>query len=148
MMPLNNQFAQFEVAPRFSSARSGFTLLEVLLATAILLGAIAALGQLATHGRTAALRTQFETEAALLCDSIMAEIVASARPLTFDRDQPIDGRPDWTWRARETTGPTDALRSVSVTVVHAGTATTGVEFRIDRLLPTATTNRSTFGATR
>jgi general secretion pathway protein I len=56
--------------------KAGFSLLEVILALGILLGAIAVLGELARLGMHNAKMTQDLTRAQLLCRSKMAEITS------------------------------------------------------------------------
>jgi prepilin-type N-terminal cleavage/methylation domain-containing protein len=56
--------------------RRGFSLLEVVLALAILVGAIAVLGELVRLGTTNASSARELTQAQLLCESKMAEIAA------------------------------------------------------------------------
>ena len=55
--------------------RSGFSLMEVLLATGILLGSLIVLGQLATVGRKHAHDAETLTTAQLLCQSKLNEIL-------------------------------------------------------------------------
>lgn len=52
-------------------ARYGLSLLEVVIATVILAGALAVLGQLIEQGRSAAGRTAFELQALARCESAM-----------------------------------------------------------------------------
>jgi general secretion pathway protein I len=55
---------------------SGFSLLEVILALAILVGAMAVLGELARHGLESARIARDTTLAQLLCESKLAEIMS------------------------------------------------------------------------
>jgi type II secretion system protein I len=60
---------------------SGYSLLEVVLALAILAGAFAALGEVMRLGDRNAAQARDTTQAELLADSVMSELVAGARAL-------------------------------------------------------------------
>ena len=63
-------------SPHGRPARGGFSLLEVILAMAILTGAIAVLGELARLGMRNAGYARQMTQAQLLCESKMAQITS------------------------------------------------------------------------
>jgi prepilin-type N-terminal cleavage/methylation domain-containing protein len=65
---------------RLARNRQGFSLLEVVLALAILVGAIAVLGELVRLGTLGAAGARDLTQAQLLCESKMAEITAGILP--------------------------------------------------------------------
>jgi prepilin-type N-terminal cleavage/methylation domain-containing protein len=65
-----------------TGAARAFSLLEVVLALAILAGALAALGEVMRLGDQNAAAAGDETQAELLAESVMAEILVGARPLT------------------------------------------------------------------
>ena len=67
-----------------SPRSSGFTLLEVILALAILAGSMAVLGQLVQMGMTNARKAEDMTQAVIAAESIMAEVVCGARSPTSD----------------------------------------------------------------
>jgi len=71
----------------------GFTLLEVILALAILAGSLAALGEVMRLADQSAAMTRDETQAQILAASIMDELVAGARGLTVVNRAVFD--PDW-----------------------------------------------------
>jgi len=58
-----------------------FSLLEIVLALAILAGALAALGEVMRLGDQNAAAAGDETQAELLAESVMAELVVGARPI-------------------------------------------------------------------
>ena len=58
----------------------GFSLLEVIIALAFLTGALAVLGELVSMGVEHAMRARNLTQAELLCESKMAEIVSGMSP--------------------------------------------------------------------
>jgi type II secretory pathway pseudopilin PulG len=71
------------------------TLLEVLLALAILAGAFATLAQLAGLGMRAAGNSRDLTQAQLLADSVMSEIAAGIIPAESINGLPLDTNPGW-----------------------------------------------------
>lgn len=62
---------------RRGSCRGGFSLLELILALAILVGAVAVLGELVRIGTRNAAMARDLTRAQLLCESTLAEVAAS-----------------------------------------------------------------------
>ena len=64
-----------------AAARSGFSLIEVMLATAILLGSVIVLAQLVGMGRTQAEKAKLHSEAQRICETTLHEIVLGIRPL-------------------------------------------------------------------
>ncbi len=70
--------------------RRGLTLLEVILALAILTGAVAVLSQLSWSGLENARLAGEVIAAQLMAESLMAELTAGIQPLRPVQDQPID----------------------------------------------------------
>ncbi|MHB8972781.1 MAG: type IV pilus modification PilV family protein [Pirellulaceae bacterium] len=62
------------------AARRGISLMEVMLATVLLLAAVMALSQVAYLARRHAEGAEDRTQAQLFCQNIMQEILAGARP--------------------------------------------------------------------
>ena len=60
--------------------RQGFTLLELILALAVLCGAVAVLGEACRSGMRYAQRARDMSQAQLLCESKLAEIAAGLTP--------------------------------------------------------------------
>ncbi len=132
------------------SARRGLTLLEVILALAILAGAVAVLSQLSWSGLENARLAGDVVQAQLMAESLMAELMAGIHPLEPVFDQPVeDFTLDWLepLSAEEDPGrwlatidivpaPLDGMLQVAVTV-RDGTSTgraaesTLVRWRID-----------------
>jgi type II secretion system protein I len=71
----------FSFAEKDSRPLFGFSLLEVVLALAILAGALAALGEVMRMGDQNAERARDETQAEVLANSVMSELVCGARVL-------------------------------------------------------------------
>jgi type II secretory pathway pseudopilin PulG len=79
---------------RFSSeSPTAFTLLEIILALAILAGSLAALGEVMRLADQNAAMTRDETQAQILAASIMDELVSGARTLASINAQAVD--PTW-----------------------------------------------------
>jgi prepilin-type N-terminal cleavage/methylation domain-containing protein len=78
-----------------STCRRGFSLLEVLLATSILLGCLVVLSELAAVGRIHASVAQDGGTALRICQSKVNEILAGLAPVTPVREEPLDDPPGW-----------------------------------------------------
>jgi general secretion pathway protein I len=104
--------------------RSGFSLLEVLLALAILTMAIAVLGELARQGLRNAAAARDLTQAQLLCETKLAEITSGIQPLSpvqnvpFEKVDPSEDLP-WVYSIEEQTVDQDGLLAVRVTVTQS-----------------------------
>ena len=77
--------------------RSGLSLLEVLVALAIFLIGLIGIGQLVTFSGDQALDVQQEGQAALLCQSKLAEVLAGVVPLESQTDVAFEEDPNWQW---------------------------------------------------
>lgn len=75
--------------------RSGFSLMEVLLASGILLACLVVLGQMATVGRQHAEDAESLTTAQLACQARLNEILVGAAPLASQTAEPIADMPEW-----------------------------------------------------
>ncbi len=103
--------------------RDGFSLLEVVLALAILAGAIAVLGELGRMGLRNARFARDMTQAQLLCESKLAEIAAGItlpEPVNSARfEQEVgDGQIDWLYSIETADVDQQGLLSVRVTVAQ------------------------------
>lgn len=96
-------------------ARHGLTLFEVLIALVIFVGAMAAIGQLVANGVRAALQARFQTQAAMMCEAKLAEVVAGIVPLTAGQAVYPDD-PSWSWNLALAAAPVPGLMRVEVTV--------------------------------
>ncbi len=99
---------------RSTSKRKGFTLLEVLLALAILLLSLAALGNLSFVGMRASTRCHLQSEACWRAHTVLEEIGAGIRKSVTAGPMPMEAGSDWmvTIRAR----PTDVPKLIDVEV--------------------------------
>lgn len=117
--PRRASMSRRPVSLRGRSPRAGMTLFEVIIALAILFGALAVIGQLIATGSRAAVRTEMHSKATLLCQSKLAEVVAGALPLQPAAGLPVDEyHPDWVWSLEVAPGPHPDLLLVAVTVMH------------------------------
>ncbi len=76
---------------RFSplNTRTGFSLIEVILATAILMGSVIVLARLAGMGREQAHKAALQTTAQQLCENKMNELLLALQPLEQVDNQPL-----------------------------------------------------------
>jgi general secretion pathway protein I len=102
--------------------RDGFSLLEVILALAILLGAIAVLGELVRLGTESAAAARDLSVAQLLCESKLAELAASetlpqaVNSAAFEPE--YLGAEGWLYSLAIDSLPEQGLYSVRVTVTE------------------------------
>ena len=98
--------------------RRGFSLLEVMLATSILLACLIVLGELASVGRRHARDAEQLTAAQLLCRSRLNEILAGAAPLESQAASDVPELPGWSWTVQVEPLGRYGLSSVTVTVAR------------------------------
>ena len=98
--------------------RRGLSLLEVILAIAILAGAMAMLGDLMRiAGRHATAASEL-TKAQLHCQSVIAEIAAGILPPESVQGTPMESDPNWTYSIDVQTLSLEGLLAVQVTVAQ------------------------------
>lgn len=129
--------------------RSGFSLMEVLLATSILLACLVVLGQMATVGRQHAEDAESLTAAQLLCQAKLNEILVGAVPVGSRAAASVPEMPGWSCEVEVQTLQQYDLVSVRVTVApeaaEDGTRRRGKQFSLLRWMhdPTASARSST-----
>ena len=116
-------------APRPPRA-AGFSLLEILLATSILVGSLAVLSELAALGRHHAEDAQERTAAQTLCETHVNEILAGIQPAEPVEEQPIEGHPGWSYRVAIEPLPQLGLLRLAVTVQTAAKGRRQGEFTL------------------
>lgn len=98
---------------------AAFSLLEVILAMAILFVSVAIIGELMRFGLNSARAARDKTKAILLCESLLNEIVAGITPAESFTDVPINdiaGEEDADWTCSIDVQSLDSSGLVSVTV--------------------------------
>ena len=97
----------------------GFTLLEVILALAILAGAVAVVGEMVRLGRRNAEASRLLTTAQLLAASTMAEVSTGIVAAESVQEEPFESPPDWQYSIDvETLANLESLVEVTVIVTH------------------------------
>lgn len=105
-------------ASRTPARRQGMTLLEVILALAIFAMALGLLGQLVQTGSRAAAAARDETRAQLVCESVLASVVAGAIPAQQVGGATYEADPEWTYSLDVQPTTTYGLISVQVSVTQ------------------------------
>lgn len=122
--------------PKPRRRRGGLSLLEVLLAIAILGGAMVVISQLLNLGYRSAIEARLRTEAALLCDTKMAELAAGVIPLSGSTGEVIEENPNWNYSVSVENASQVGLLAVTVTVAQNNAANQSpMSLSIVRLLP-------------
>jgi type II secretion system protein I len=100
-----------------TSRRQGLSLLEVLVALAVFLLALVALGTLLRLGSNRALDVDQTNLAALLCQSKMNEVLVGAIPINGSASGgPLDDYPGWEWSIDSQPGAVTGLYTVTISV--------------------------------
>jgi type II secretory pathway pseudopilin PulG len=74
--------------------RPGFSLIEVIIATAILMGSAIVLAKLAGMGRDQSQKASLYSEAQQLCEQTLNELLLGVRPIEFTESQPLLAQPE------------------------------------------------------
>ena len=97
--------------------RAGLTLLEVILAIAILGGALVVIGELIRTGSRSAQNARELTIAQILAESTMNEVAAGLIPATSTSTQVLETNPDWMYSLQVDPAPNQqGLLLVTVTM--------------------------------
>lgn len=100
-----------------SRRRSGFSLLEVLVATGVLLACVVLLMQLSYLGRRRAETAEVLSTAQRLCQNKLNEMLCGVSPITAVDNQPLEDETDWTFSV-EITPISRGLSAVRVSVAQ------------------------------
>ncbi len=103
---------------RRRTARRALSLLEVILAIAILGGAMAAIGVAVRVGTQAALDARELSTAQLLCESKLAEVAAGQTSAMPVGPTPLEVAPDWLYQLDIEPSVQSGLLMVAVTVTR------------------------------
>lgn len=105
---------------------AGFTLLEVMVAMAILAMTLVAVYQLQSQSISLATESRFRTSAALLAQSKMADIEAAASLATRTEDGDFGpDYPQYSWRLEITDTELPRFKKIEVTVLNKAFVTGG-----------------------
>jgi general secretion pathway protein I len=121
----------------------GFTLLEVILALAILGGALAIFGEVMRLANRAAVDARAETQGQILAASVMDEIIAGARAASNASRQALDVKDTTPWLYSVDVGTTNVKRVYPLEVVveqDLEPQYNPVKVRLVRWLPTVAEN--------
>jgi general secretion pathway protein I len=117
-------------------SRSGLSLLEVILSIAILGGAMVVIGQLFNLGYRSALQARLRSEANIMVDTKMAELVSGILPVGSSGSQAIDENPGWSYSIDIQPSQQLGLLVATVTVEQTEEASaTPVSMSIKRFIP-------------
>src|SRR5262245_26685517 len=83
---------------------------------AIFLLSLVALGRLVIMGSDMALEVRYESEAAQICQTKLAEVMAGAIPLQSQSATNVEEDPDWQWALEAQQGSVSGLWSIQVIV--------------------------------
>ena len=120
---------------RMKHQGDGFSLLEVILAMAILGGALVVIGYLVNLGYKHALNTRLRSEANILCDTKMAEVAAGVLELESVSGSPIEESPDWNYSVFIEQSGQNGLLLVTVRVANSQTEGVPLEVEVARFMP-------------
>ena len=79
---------------RPTSGHSGFSLIEVIIATAILMGSAVVLARLAGMGREQSQKAKLHSDAQVLCEQTMNELLLKLRPTELVESMPLVPLPE------------------------------------------------------
>lgn len=116
------------------TSRRGLSLLEVILAIAILGGSLAVIFQLVRIGMISAMQTRLRSEANILCDAKMAEVSAGVLELQPAAATVFAENPDWLFQVDVQESKQLGLLLLTVTVEQAS-ITDPVSVSIVRFMP-------------
>lgn len=134
------------IAPRLASTvrkrgvlkpgRRGLTIYEVFLALTLLLGSLAVLSQHVATGARAGVRGRLQTQAALVAETKLAEVLAGVEPMSAASGAAVpEAGAGWTWSLEVTAGPQEDLLDLAVTASHASNVGgTDATFTLRRLV--------------
>ena len=117
---------------RAAANRRGLSILEVMLAIAILGASLAAIGQLVSLGARGAEGARHATKAAVLCENKMSELVVGLTPLAPTSGQ-FEEDPEWSYQIDVATVDQTGLLNVMVEARPTDDAY-AVPFRLHRFV--------------
>ncbi len=101
-------------ALRRQGKRSGFTLLEILVAFAILIMGLSIVAALATTSARQAVQVEEETGVQLACQNLMNAILAGDATVSLGVEVPLPDTPNWAARVELLDGPISNLVAIRI----------------------------------
>jgi Tfp pilus assembly protein PilV len=116
--------------------RPGLSLLEVIIAMAIFLMSLVVIGKVVTLGGERSLDVEQQSEAAMLAQAKLHEVLIGAIPLASQADgAPFDEAPDYTWSlAAEQNSSVSNLWNVTVRVTRERKDGTKIEVVLSQMI--------------
>lgn len=114
--------------------RRGLSLMEVLIALTIFLFSLVAIGRLVVMSGDRALDVQQQSQAAQLCQTKLAEVLAGAVPLSSQSDVSFDEDPDYRWSLDAQSDATPNLWRVQVRVTRERPDGSKIECTLSQLV--------------
>ena len=115
---MTGRFHRRSPTTRQRRTRGGLSILETVLAIAILGGALAILGESVRLGTMAAADARETTMAQLLCEGKLAELTSGLQPLIATSAAPVEVAPDWQYTVQVEQSAQQGLIMVGVTVTR------------------------------
>ncbi|MCA9249075.1 MAG: hypothetical protein KDA42_18260 [Planctomycetales bacterium] len=116
--------------------RRALSLFEVILALAILAGAIAVISELTRNAGRNAVRSSELTAAQLVCESVMSELSAGIIEPAPANQMQFSADPEWVYSIQLNRGELEGLVAATVTVEPSEeTSPRGVSFSLVRWIP-------------
>src|SRR5262245_38017090 len=114
--------------------RRGLSLMEILIALSIFLFSLIVIGKLITLSGDRALDVQQQSEAAQLCQTKLAEVIAGVVQLSSQSDVPFDEAPDYHWSLDAESDSTPNLWRVQVRVTRERPDGTKIECSLSQMV--------------
>ena len=117
------------------SNRNGLTLIEVIVSTAIFLGAMTAIFSLMDIGHQARISAGLDAEAALRCEGVLGELVSGIKPLASVDSEAFEDNENWRYSVLVDDANGEGLMQLTVVVEHViGENDPNSSFQIKRLM--------------
>ena len=114
--------------------RDGLSLIEVLAALAIFLMALVALVHLVNLSSNLAFEAHHRSNAARICQSKMAEVIAGSVPLQGQSSSAVEDEPEYHWSLTSDAGAAQGLYTVTVRVTHQSNEEHPIEVTLTRMI--------------
>lgn len=99
--------------------RAGFTLLEVILSLAILVGSLAVISKIVDIAARNALYAEYHSRAIELAEARIEDVLSGSVPLTVTGVQVCEEDPDWQWELQVADAALPGLKLIYVRVSPA-----------------------------